>query len=134
MSDDLFYLVGYDEGGSRQTEGAAGTKRLVCNIEGGGKLAIWGREGNTVNIDAVLGAGRPCVVRCMSEETRILGSGEVRPHALGSPGRAFGGLHAHGHGKERPQLGETRFRPLNRGRRPDGRLHPVDQCHRGHLE
>lgn len=68
MSDDLFYLVGYDEGGSRQTEGAAGVKRLVCNIEGGGKLAIWGREGNTANLDAVLAAGLPCVVRCMCEE------------------------------------------------------------------
>lgn len=39
MSDDLFYLVGFDEEGER--ESAQGAKRLVCNLEGGGKLAIW---------------------------------------------------------------------------------------------
>ncbi len=61
MSDDLFYLISYDEGGVRETRGA---KRLVCNIEGGGKLAIWGDERNSANLDAVLAAGLPCVVRC----------------------------------------------------------------------
>ena len=68
MSDDLFYLVGYDEGDSQDTEGAKGVRRLVCNIEGGGKLAIWGRERNRANLDAVLAAGLPCVVRCATVE------------------------------------------------------------------
>ena len=66
MSDDLFYLVGFDEGGEK--EGAEGAKRLVCNIEGGGKLAIWGRDRNRANLDAVLAAGLPCVVRCACVE------------------------------------------------------------------
>lgn len=62
MGDDLFYIVGFDEGGERA--GASGAKRLVCNIDGDGKLAIWGSEQNRANIDAVLAAGLPCVVRC----------------------------------------------------------------------
>ena len=27
--------------------------RLVCFIEGGGKLAIWGRHGETANVDTI---------------------------------------------------------------------------------
>ena len=68
MSNDLFYVVGYDEGGPRESEGASGVQRLVCNIEGGGKLAIWGRERHRANLDAVLAAGLPCVVRCKTVE------------------------------------------------------------------
>lgn len=68
MSDDLFYLVGLDE--EDQREGAGGHKRLVCNIEGGGKLAIWGSERNTANIDTVLAVGLPCVVRCAGVEPK----------------------------------------------------------------
>ena len=60
---DTFRLVAYDEGGVR---GAPGRRRLVCNIEGGGKIAIWGREGARHNIDAVLDAGLPCTVECGS--------------------------------------------------------------------
>ena len=67
MSDDLFRLVEFDEGGEVSGKG---TKRLVCNIEGGGKLAIWGEERNRRNIDAVLAAGLPCVVRCASVEPK----------------------------------------------------------------
>jgi superfamily I DNA/RNA helicase len=37
-------------------------RRLVCLIDGGGKLAIWGRDGNARNIDAVREAGFPCLV------------------------------------------------------------------------
>lgn len=58
---DTFRLVGYDEGGVR---GAPGRRRLVCNVEGGGKIAIWGREGTRDNIDAVLAAGLPCSIEC----------------------------------------------------------------------
>ena len=68
MSDDLFYVVDYDEGGPRENKATAGVKRLVCNLEGGGKLAIWGGEQNRANLDAVLAAGLPCVVRCTSVE------------------------------------------------------------------
>lgn len=28
-------------------------QRLVCTITGGGKLAVWGRNGNTANIEQV---------------------------------------------------------------------------------
>ena len=58
---DTFRLVAFDEGGVR---GAPGRRRLVCNIEGGGKIAIWGREGARHNIDAVLNAGLPCTIEC----------------------------------------------------------------------
>ena len=44
--------------------GAPNRRRLVCNIEGGGKVAIWGREGARHNIDAILTTGLPCTVEC----------------------------------------------------------------------
>ena len=58
---DAFRLVAYDEGGVR---GTPTRRRLVCNIEGGGKVAIWGREGARENIDNVLAAGLPCTIEC----------------------------------------------------------------------
>ena len=58
---ETFRLVGLDEGGVR---GAPDHRRLVCNIDGGGKLVIWSREGSRHNIDAVLRAGMPCSVEC----------------------------------------------------------------------
>ncbi len=66
MSEYLFYLVGFDEEGER--ESAQGAKRSVCNLEGGGKLAIWGSERSRTNVAAVLAAGLPCVVRCACVE------------------------------------------------------------------
>ena len=60
-SFDTFRLVGLDEGGVR---GSPDHRRLVCNIDGGGKLVIWGQEGSRGNIDAVLRAGMPCSVEC----------------------------------------------------------------------
>ena len=39
-------------------------RRLVCWIQGGGKLAILGRGGNSAHITAVLAAGFPCTVVC----------------------------------------------------------------------
>lgn len=62
MKEGTFRLVDVDKsGGIGETERA---KRLVCLIEGGGKLAIWGSEANTANIDAVVKAGFPCEVCC----------------------------------------------------------------------
>jgi hypothetical protein len=56
-----FELAGFDEGGE---QGPPGHRRLVCLIKGGGKLAIWGREGATRNIEKVLSAGPYCTVEC----------------------------------------------------------------------
>ena len=52
-------LTGIDPGSQ---EDSPSHRRLVCLIEDGGKLAIWGRDHNTKNIDAVRAAGFPCVV------------------------------------------------------------------------
>ena len=60
-SSDTFRLVAYDEGGVR---GTPTRRRLVCSIEGGGKVAIWGREGARENIDTVQAAGLPCTIEC----------------------------------------------------------------------
>ena len=62
-----FTLVAFDEEPSVQ-KSSKGTLRLVCRLEGGGKLAIWGDDDSRLNIDAVLCAGLPCTVEC--ERTR----------------------------------------------------------------
>jgi hypothetical protein len=62
MEKRAFRLVALDEGGvalSRDNDNL----RLVCLIDGGGKLAIWGRDGQTGNIDRVY-AALPCRVEC----------------------------------------------------------------------
>ena len=56
-----FTIIGFDEDGVRENEGKL---RLVCNIEDDGKLALWGREQDRHNIDAVLNAGLPCTIEC----------------------------------------------------------------------
>ena len=61
MNHDTFRLIGLDEWGVQENEG---NRRLVCQIEGGGKLAIWGSEKSTENIDTVLKADFPCTVHC----------------------------------------------------------------------
>ena len=38
--------------------------RLVCNLESGEKLAIWGSPDVRGNMDAVVEAGLPCTVEC----------------------------------------------------------------------
>ena len=58
-----FRLVAFDESGPR---GTSSHRRLVCNIDGGGKLAIWGGEESMDNINAVVRAGMPCSVACES--------------------------------------------------------------------
>lgn len=56
-----FRLIAFDEGG---VAGPSENLRLVCESEGGGKVAIWGRDGSRHNIDVVLDAGVPCTVEC----------------------------------------------------------------------
>ena len=63
MVTKTFKLIGLDEGGVRQSQGK-NTVRLVCLIEGGGKLAIWGSIGSVQNINTVQTAGMPCNVEC----------------------------------------------------------------------
>jgi hypothetical protein len=57
----IFQIAGFDEGGVR---GTASNLRLVCLLDGGGKLAIWGRQGASGNIDEVVNAGPRCSVDC----------------------------------------------------------------------
>ena len=59
-----FYLVAFDEGGVKQNPENREKLRLVCQIEGGGKLAIWGSPHARANIDTVLAAVVPCRVLC----------------------------------------------------------------------
>ncbi len=68
MKSGKFRLVGLDNG---DPGGAPEHCRLVCMIEGGGKLAIWGQEApvrNLRNIEAVQKAGMPCTVECEYRE------------------------------------------------------------------
>lgn len=57
-----FTFVAYDEGEAKV--GPDGDHRLVCVAESGAKVAIFGSDGNLDNINTVLNAGLPCVVRC----------------------------------------------------------------------
>ena len=59
-----FKLIGFDEDGVRHSQGKKNVS-LVCLIEGGGKLAIWGSVGSVQNIDTVELAGMPCDVDCV---------------------------------------------------------------------
>ena len=63
---DTFTFIGYDEG--EMKVGPDGANRLVCVAEWGAKVAIFGSEGNLENINAVLDAGLPCVVRCKTRK------------------------------------------------------------------
>ena len=62
---ETFIFLAYDEGG--MTIGPTGAHRLVCVADSGAKVVIFGHESELKNIDAVLEAGLPCIVRC---ETR----------------------------------------------------------------
>jgi hypothetical protein len=59
MAHQTFILTGIEHRGSRE-----GRERLVCHIQGGGLLAVWGDERNNANINKVLNAGFPCTVQC----------------------------------------------------------------------
>ena len=62
MTKEQFRLIAFDElGGVRRTPECL---RLVCLMESGGKLAIWGSDENRRNIDVVLKKGLPCTVEC----------------------------------------------------------------------
>jgi hypothetical protein len=64
MPCGTFRLVEFDEGA---VQGMQENRRLVCVTDSGSKLAIWGQEiptRNMQNIDSVLEAGLPCVVEC----------------------------------------------------------------------
>ena len=64
MQQATFHLVAFDEGGVKLNPENLEELRLVCQIKGGGKLAIWGSPQTRANIDAVLAEGVPCHVRC----------------------------------------------------------------------
>ena len=57
-----FRLIAFDESGGVQFTLEA--LRLVCLMDSGGKLAIWGSNENRRNIDLVLQNGVPCTVEC----------------------------------------------------------------------
>ena len=60
MASQTFKLIELDEGGVRGKDNL----RLVCLIEGGGKLAIWGSIRDQRNINIVQSAGMPCDIEC----------------------------------------------------------------------
>ena len=62
---ETFTFLTYDEGG--MVIGPTGAHRLVCVADSGAKVVIFGHESELKNINTVLEAGLPCVVRC---ETR----------------------------------------------------------------
>ena len=59
MTRETFTLTGIEHRGSRD-----GNERLVCHIQGGGLLAVWGDGTSKVNIGKVIAAGFPCSVEC----------------------------------------------------------------------
>jgi hypothetical protein len=63
MAIKTFRLIGFDEGGVNQKQDNENL-RLVCLLEGGGKLAVWGKVGSQKNIDLVMRAGIPCSIEC----------------------------------------------------------------------
>ena len=62
-----FRLLGRDEEWCRDRPG---NRRLVCFVEGGGKLAVMGTEDARENMAAVAAAGFPCVVACARSEPK----------------------------------------------------------------
>lgn len=74
-----FTLVGLDEGGVRESNG---NLRLVCLIDKGGKLAIWGTPTEHRNIDAVQAAKMPCDVEC-----DCIPAGQINGHYFWIPER-----------------------------------------------
>ena len=75
MSRGTFHIIGFDEGGVR---GTPDNQRLVCVLDGGAKLAIWGSEESCENIVKVARAGLPCTIECEYREP-----GEVQARKFG---------------------------------------------------
>jgi hypothetical protein len=63
----IFTLTGRDEAWSRDQPG---NRRLVCFVEGGGKLAVMGTEDARENMKAVAEAGFPCAIACVRSEPK----------------------------------------------------------------
>jgi len=61
MERGIFTVVDFDEGGVR---GTPENQRLVCVLDDGGKLAIWGNEEDSANIQAVSGRTPPFKIEC----------------------------------------------------------------------
>lgn len=61
MERGIFTVVKFDEGGVR---GTPENQRLVCVLDGGGKLAIWGSETDSRNVDLVAGLTPPFRIQC----------------------------------------------------------------------
>ena len=59
---ETFTFLAYDEGG--MMIGPTGAHRLVCVADSGAKAVKFGRASEMKNINAVLEAGLPCIVRC----------------------------------------------------------------------
>jgi hypothetical protein len=63
----VFTLIGRDEEWSRDRPG---NRRLVCFVEGGGKLAVMGTEDERDNMKAVEAAGFPVTIACERSEPK----------------------------------------------------------------
>ena len=61
MPFKTFTLTGIDGGSVQENKG---NLRLVCLIEGGGKLAVWGSKATRKNIDTIQRTKMPCKVQC----------------------------------------------------------------------
>ena len=59
---ETFTFLAYDEGG--MMIGPTGAHRLVCVADSDEKVVLFGREWELKIINAVLGAGLPCTIRC----------------------------------------------------------------------
>ena len=60
-----FKIVGFDQGGRRDSVGESNNVRLVCLTPTGQKVVAWGTEGkNTQNIEKIESAGLPCEIEC----------------------------------------------------------------------
>ena len=59
---ETFTFLAYDEGG--MMIGPTGAHRLVCVADSGAKVVMFGHESELKNINTVLEAGLPCIVRC----------------------------------------------------------------------
>jgi hypothetical protein len=60
-------LIGRDE---QWSSDRPGNRRLICHIDGGGKLAIMGTEADRGNIEAVNAVGFPCTVVALTSEPK----------------------------------------------------------------
>ena len=72
-------LLGLDEGGVKLSNSGL---RLVCLIEGGGKLVVWGSPIMRQNIDLVQNAGMPCLVECDCRPPELWGINYGHSHRV----------------------------------------------------